>query len=199
MIIGLIKVLITTNNQEFKDRQSFTMHEYVDCTTEDNIKITGIMNENLFKKHEYAIMKNHYKPNNYFYAIAEIKNFAAEHSNYSATNLTLSIKDLIPCNKEDININIFSVRGLAIKCQEEPEEGQFYLNTIACNKVIMSKEKKDIKKSYAKIKTKEKLNMKDDIFGSVKLSQIEDKLIIEELFIRNDFKYFHAIAENNLL
>lgn len=198
MIIGVIKVFIKTTDQCFKDRQSFTMHEYVDCTTEDNIKVTGIMNENLFRKHEYAIMKNHYKPDNYFYAIAEIKNFATEHSNYSATNLILSIKDLIPCSKDDININLFSVRGLAIKCNEESDD-EINLSTIACNKVIMSKGKKDIKKSYAKIKTKEKLNMKDDVFGSVKLSQLEDKLIIEELFIRHDFKYFHAIAENNLL
>lgn len=199
MIIGTIKVLIYSNNQGYKDRESFDSLNYVTCETQDGIKITGILKESLYKLYEKEIMMNHILKNNWFYATAEIKNFNAQYSDYTATNLILSIKDLELCPISSKHINLFSIRGLAIKCAEE--ESDNIINTVACNKVITANNKKDIKRSYAKLKSKNILRKKDDIFGSVELAQDKEthKLFLNELHIRAEDKFKRIILEDALI
>ena len=212
MIIGKIKILPLSNNQNFKDRESYTHLNYVDCVTDDGFHITGILNNELFKEHKLPLMMNHMTPTNYYYATAEVKNFNPQNTEFKSSNLFLSIKKLEPCQKDSPNMNLFSIRGLAIKCSDELEpiddDGSeyCYISTIACNKVIAGKDnfgkpKKDIKKTYVKIKSSYPFNKKDDIFGTVKIvpKGISKKLILENIHCRADSKYKNIVAEHTLL
>lgn len=204
MVIGKIKILPLPNGQVFKESLGASQHIYVNCKLEDGSIITGTLNTSIFgsmPKLEEQIRRNRIEPQFYFLATCEIKNFNIKFlSTHNATKYLLGIKSLTPCEKDSPDINIFSFRGQNIaEKQEDEQHGTPRHYTVACNKIIVNAECKDIKSTYIKFLTKKKLKQKSDLQGIGRLIVRSNKIFLEELFVNSRDEFNQIVLEDKLL